>query len=210
MTAQDIHQAIARVKEIQEKVVENRRFEGFSGPAKAASGLAALSGAAVMSASFYPQTPFGHAAGWGVVCLLSIAMQQAALLRWFLFDPRVNRNPLILRPLIKACGPIFVGCVLTLAMIRQGNYEFLFGVWMCNYGLVHIGLRQILPRSIAHVGLFFIACGVVCLAIPEIDFTNPWPMGLAFFIGESAGAVILWRDRKSGETWRSFLKGKRG
>ncbi len=163
-----------------------------------------------MSAQFYPQTQFAHAAGWGGVCVLAIAMQQTALLRWFLFDPRVKRDPLILRPLIKACAPIFVGCALTLAMIRQENYQFLFGVWMCNYGLVHIGLRQILPRAIAHVGLFYIACGTVCLALPAIDFLNPWPMGLAFVIGEIAGAIILWRDRTSGETWISFLKGKRG
>ncbi|MEI8351824.1 MAG: hypothetical protein WCG36_05870, partial [bacterium] len=73
-----------------------------------------------------------------------------------------------------------------------------FGVWMCLYGLAHMGYRHSLPAGIIGVGLFYQAAGVAFLLLPFITFMNPWPMGLVFFAGESVGGLIL-RSGATGE-----------
>jgi len=45
--------------------------------------------------------------------------------------------------------------------------------------------------------LFYQAAGIACLLAPGITFLNPWPMGLVFFAGETAGGWIL-RSGNSG------------
>ncbi|MFC1499154.1 hypothetical protein ACFLS1_11900, partial [Verrucomicrobiota bacterium] len=53
------------------------------------------------------------------------------------------------------------------------------------------------PVGIYIVGCGYIVCGIVCLLVPvtyiapTISFTNPWPMGIVFFFGETAGGTIL-------------------
>ena len=58
--------------------------------------------------------------------------------------------------------------------------------------------RHVLPRAISLVGLFYVFCGAACLFAPALAFTNPWPMGLVFGIGELAGGAILYFNESRG------------
>jgi hypothetical protein len=66
---------------------------------------------------------------------------------------------------------------------------------MCLYGLAHVAYRQSLPTIHYAVGIFYMLGGTACLLVPGICFTNPWPMGLVFGIGELSGGFILYRNR---------------
>ena len=54
--------------------------------------------------------------------------------------------------------------------------------------------RLSLPPGIYLVGLAYVACGALCLLLPSVTFTNPWPMGIVFFAGELTGGAILLKD----------------
>ncbi len=191
MIANHIHDALDQVRKLQEVVLEKRQFAGYSGRARIACGVLALAGAAVLASNATPATPRAHLTGWGVVLILAVLINYACVAYWFLFDPQVRRNPLMLKPAIDAVPALAVGGGLSVALVAAGQYNLLFGTWMCLYGLSQVAYRLSLPAGIYWVGLCYIACGAGYLLTPGISFLNPWPMGIMFFLGEVAGGLML-------------------
>ena len=191
MIANHIHDALAQVKQMQEMILEKRLFKGYSGTARILSGSVALAGSVVLAWHRVPPTPFIHLAGWGVVLFIALMLNYGALMWWFLFDPKVRGNVMMLKPAVDAVPPLAVGAGLSAAAILRQDYGLLFGIWMCCYGLVHCAHRHSLPRGIYFTGLGYLAAGTYCLVSPTVSFLTPWPMGIVFFVGELAGGLIL-------------------
>jgi hypothetical protein len=194
MIANHIHHALAQVRELQQKILENQRFKGYSGRARAICGTVALLAAFIMSSSYFPQTARAHVLGWGMVALFGILLNFGALIHWFLFDPRVKRNIRKLKPTLDALPAILVGGVMTFTFLWHGLPQYLLGIWMSLFGLGNLASRHVLPKRIWMVGVYYILCGSICLVFPNISFPNPWPIGIVFFIGEWAGGIILHFD----------------
>jgi len=196
MITNHIHHALAQVRELQRHVLERQRFRGYSGEARAASGTIALGAAMVLGSGRVGTSDTAQLIGWSIVFLSALIINYGAVMYWFLNAPEVKRDIRKLRPTIDVFPPLVVGAVISLALVSRGEYHYLFGIWMCLYGLANLASRHVLPRSIALVGLFYIATGTVCLFFTAISFTNPWPMGIAFFIGEWASGLILHFDQR--------------
>ena len=197
MIAHHIHDALSQVRTLQEVILEKRRFQGYSGKARIASGLAALAGAAFLASGHISATPRAHLWGWGAILLFALLLNYACLAWWFLFDHQVRRNPRMLKPALDAVPALAVGAVLTLALLRLRQFDLLFGAWMSLYGLAQVAYRQSLPPGIYYVGIGYLVCGAACLLWPGISFLNPWPMGLAFFAGELTGGILLLRQQET-------------
>lgn len=211
MIANHIHHALAQVREIQQKILENQRFKGYSGRARAIGGTIALFAAFIMSSPFYPHTARVHVIGWGIVALLGILLNFGALIHWFLFDPKVKRDIRKLKPTLDALPAFLVGAVMTVAMLANGLPQYLFGIWMSLFGLANLASRHVLPKRIWLVGTYYLICGSIFLLFPNISFPNPWPIGIVFFIGEWAGGVVLHfgdQTNLSPGTIISIFKGK--
>lgn len=194
MVASHIHDALRQVQELRHKILEKQRFKGYSGRARALSGTAALLAAAFLSFAGLPATNPTHLLAWYVVFNFSVLLNFGAIFYWFLSDPRAGRNPKRLRPVVDLLPPLAVGAILTLVMIIDGHYEYLFGTWMCLYGLANLAGRHSLPKHIVWIGLYYIAAGGLTLTVLRQPFINPWPMGLVFFFGEWIGGMILHYD----------------
>lgn len=195
MIVNHIHHALAQVRELQHTLIERQRFRGYSGPARAAAGTVALAAAIILGSAEFPRTTTAHLWGWGCVFALALAMNCVASLYWFLRDPQVNREWRKLRPTLDVFPPLIVGGVLSLGLIWRGHHDFLPGAWMCLYGLANLASRHVLPKAMGLVGGLYVAGGAACLLLPGFVFTNPWPMGVMFFVGELAGGLILYLDR---------------
>jgi hypothetical protein len=198
MIANHIHDALAQVRRLQEVILEKRRFGGYSGRARIASGAAALVGAWLLAA-VVPANPDAHLAGWGLVLAVALVLNYGALAVWFFSDPDVRRNPVMLKPAIDAVPALAVGAFLTVALVAAKQYDLLPGTWMCLYGLAQVAYRQSLPQGIYVVGLAYMACGGGILLSSGLSFLNPWPMGAVFFIGELAGGMLLLSQKKQEE-----------
>jgi len=194
MFTHHIQDALVQVRELQQVIVERLRFKGFSGPTRAVSGTLALLAAAVMASPWFPARTEAHLAGWGALFAVSFCLNGGALVFWFWRDPVVKRDLRRLTPVLDVIPPLVVGGILTLALVLHGSHRYLFGTWMCMFGLMNLASRQVLPWSICLVGLFYIACGGIWLLAPKLSFLNPWPMGLVFFAGEWVGGLILYLD----------------
>lgn len=189
-----IQDALSQVRELQQKILEKQRFKGYSGRARALAGTTAILAALIMSTVSFPKTNTAHLYGWGCVFFIGLLINYGALLNWFLFDSKVQRDFRKLRPIVDVFPPLLVGGILTLAFISQNQHQLLFGIWMCLFGLACLTSRTALPKLIWIVGLFYIFCGTVYLLFSDVSFLNPWPMGIVFFIGEWLGGIILHFD----------------
>jgi len=205
MIARHIHHALEQVQELQQQLLEKQRFKGYSGRARAASGCVALAAAIVMSSDHFPQKASWHAAGWGVVALFGATINFGALVYWFLFDQESKRDIRRLKPVIDAFPPLFVGAVLTFVFLLQGEHRLLPGMWMCLFGLANLASRHVLPRAIFFVGLFYIFSGAAYLLCPSTSFTDPWPMGIVFFIGEWSAGWILHYDNATNASFNHWI-----
>lgn len=187
MIAHHIHDALAQVKTVRTLLLERTLFQGYSGMARIHSGCLALCAALVLGFSSLPRTPAVHLTGWALVLAAALVMNYGALLYTFFFDARFKRDPARLKPAVDVLPPLAAGAALSLALLKSGQYNLLFGTWMVFFGLAHWACRRSMPLGNTWVGLFYLASGALCLLLPGIVFTSPWPMALVFFPGEVAG-----------------------
>lgn len=205
MIASHIHHALAQVQELQQKILEKQRFKGYSGRARAICGTLALIAGLVMSTRFFPKTVVAHAAGWGLVFCISMLLNFGAVLYWFLFDPASKREMRRLKPVLDVVPPLFIGGLLTLLFLREEIPQYLFGMWMCLFGLANLATRHVLPRAIWVIGFYYLVCGTFFLLTVPVSFLNPWPMAIVFFIGEWCGGIILHFDEGEQFSLSEFL-----
>jgi hypothetical protein len=98
-------------------------------------------------------------------------------------------------PVLTAFPPLIIGGVLSLAVIINHDYQYLYGIWMCMFGLTHLSYRFSLPKMSYAVGVYYMICGIFILLIKPVPFTNPWPMGIVFCIGELFGSYAFYQIR---------------
>ncbi|NQV32675.1 MAG: hypothetical protein HQ515_08280 [Phycisphaeraceae bacterium] len=203
MIASHIHHALAQVQELKVRVLNSQQFTGYSGRCRAVGGTIALCTPLVLGATWFPQTTTAHLWAWALVSCCAILANYSAVLYWFLFHSDVERDIRRLMPTVDAFPSLGVGGILTGALIRNGQHDLLFGMWMCLYGLTNLSARYTLPKALWPLGVFYIACGATCLCVPWVSFTSPWPMGLVFGVGELAGGFIFHRNRIANDQIRS-------
>jgi hypothetical protein len=191
MIANHIHDALRQVESMRALALERARFRGYSGRARMAGGVAAFCGAFVLSRPSYPAEPIAHLMGWGVVLVLALLANYGGLLWWFWRDPAAGRDRIQLLPALDACPTFMAAALLSAALIQQGQYDLLFGLWMGMFGLVHAAYRRNLPPPNLAVGLFYGLAGAIALFHPAVSFVNPWPMGFVFGVGELSGGLVL-------------------
>jgi hypothetical protein len=187
---QEIGAALRQVRRIQSLLGERSTFRGYSGTARLIGAAAALIGGSVLAIGPVPSTPVAHLAGWAAVLAVALTVNYAGLLAWFLFHPEADRSIPKLTPAVDAVPALGVGAVMSVAAVVHGTFDLLFGIWMTCYGLAHMPYRKSLPGANYVVGVFYLVAGTACLLYSP-DFTNPWPMGLVFFAGETAGGLVL-------------------
>jgi hypothetical protein len=77
---------------------------------------------------------------------------------------------------------------------------------MILFGIGNLASRHVLPKEIFWIGLLYMVSGTVLLfSAPQMGLSNPWPMGIVFFLGEWLGGLIIFFDRPDRPSWGNFL-----
>jgi len=194
LPSHSLHDALQTVRTLRRSLLQRERFKGWSGPTRILSGALALFAAGILHYGWIPATNIAHLVTWGVVFSAAMLLNLGALIYWFLHDTMIQRDVSRLKPMLDVFPPLAVGALFTFALILRRDFDSLFGVWMCMFGLTNFASRYVLPTAIAYVGIFYILAGSLCLLLPNISFLHPIAMGLVFCAGEWAGGTILYLD----------------
>lgn len=201
-----IHDAMRAVQQIRHSLHDKQRFKGWSGPVRALSGTLAVLMALALDMEWIPRTRTAHVLSWGGVFLAAMVLNLGALAYWFTHDRQINRDIRRLKPILDVVPPLFVGAAFTFVLLIHKQTDYLFGIWMCMFGLTNLASHYVLPPAIGLVGVFYIVAGVICLFLPGFAFLSAWPMGVVFFAGEWLGGLILYVDHRRYASFEQFVK----
>ena len=91
------------------------------------------------------------------------------------------------------------GVLITFALTRWSptSLWMLPGLWQIVFSLGVFSTARILPKSVFIVGIWYLGCGLACLALGQSDPLSPWSMGIPFGAGQLLVACILQICRRS-------------
>ncbi|MCK4983731.1 MAG: hypothetical protein KAS17_12450 [Victivallaceae bacterium] len=195
MIADNVHDALAQIKQLQGFILGKKYFSGYSWQTKIIGGCIVLLGALIMASSYCPKTIQAHLIGWTVIIFTAMLINYAGLFYWFFFNKTIKRQWVRLLPAIDMLPEVTVGIIFSAAMIQHQQYDMLMGVWLCIYGLVHVSYRQTLPKGNYIVGIYYIICGALFLFL-NVRFINSVPLGIIICTGETTCGLTLYKNRR--------------
>jgi hypothetical protein len=192
----DLYKALAEIDVIRGHMARAVEFRGYGPATIAVTGVLALLAAAVQS--HWLKNP-----GRDTEAYLAIWVAAAAVSVFIIAIETVTRTrrvhsglarEMIYSALGQFLPPIVAGLLLTVVVTRYApqNLWMLPGLWQVIFSLGVFSSCQFLPRPMFAVGVWYLAAGLVCVALGNGDWAFwPWTMGLAFGVGQLFVAAVL-------------------
>ncbi len=184
-----LRSALKEVQMLRKAVLDNQRFQGYSGRARALGGVLAF----VVG---WGLQLFGNLSdafiywSWALVFLFAVLLNYGFVFYWSL-SGKNKREPRRVRAIYEALPVWGVAGVLSVAYWESGSTHLLYPTWMLLFGLAQTMTRSVLPRDIVWVGAFYLFAGMVCLFCFDNLFRVPAVMGTVFLVGEFMGGIIF-------------------
>jgi hypothetical protein len=197
----DLDRALTDISVIREQLAQSTEFQGYAPATLAATGLLALL-VATAQGLWVPESVTNMRwfipvwVATAAVCVLVTALET------------INRSrrhhggfaPAMLQSALEQFLPAIVaGGLLTVALLEVAPEDLWMipGLWHIVFSLGVFASRRFLPRPIFWVGVWYLACGLACLALAAPTHTNsPWSMGIPYGVGHLLVAGILQQRRQ--------------
>jgi hypothetical protein len=197
---QDLNRALTDISVIRGQLARDTEFRGYGPVALAATGLLALVVAGAQSLWLKDPAAQMHLYVWlwvatAAVSLVLIGSETIQRTRRAHGDLAV---PMLQSAVEQFLPAIVAGGLLTVALLRvaPSSLWMLPGLWQIVFSLGVFASCRFLPRPMFLVGVWYLACGLGCLALVPIEFRlSPWVMGIPFGVGQLMVARFLNRNR---------------
>jgi hypothetical protein len=193
---QDLHKALADIGSIRQQVAAGTMFRGFGPAVVAVTGLLAAVTATAQSV-WLDETglqPIAFLAAWAATAAVSAALIGAEMIARTRRHHGGLADAMLINAVEQALPAGIAGVAIALVMIQfaPGTLWVLPGLWQVLVGLGIFASVRSLPRAVAWAGTWYVAAGVVVLALSsQTQALSPWAMGLPFVIGQLLLAAIL-------------------
>jgi hypothetical protein len=196
----ELQRALSDLEEVRDRLARGQRFEGYSGPAAAASGVVAILAAFVQQqVAPLPRTPealHAYVVIWLTCLAVALALNYGTVAAWVL----KNRGPAAqsqFRSAARSIAPsIALGGLLTFALIDHSAYGLLPGTWFALYAIGLSASGGAIPSAAHAVTIAFAALALVFLITPLAAVALAWwVMPLGFGIGQIAIGYLIWKGR---------------
>jgi hypothetical protein len=197
----EVRQALADLAEVRGRLATVQRFDGYSGPAAIASGVAAIL-AGLVQAVLAPEP---HTAAerqayltiW-LVCLgIALAINYGAILVWRTRNRSAQAKIQIRTVGMSILPAVAAGGVITLGLVLRGLTDLLPAMWCATYALGLFASRSMVPRDVVFVAVGFGAIATGLFLTPNIHPLAWWIMPSAFGLGQIAIGAIVRHDASS-------------
>jgi hypothetical protein len=188
--------ALADINAIRAQIARATQFRGYGPASVAATGVLAF---LVATAQAHWPKSSGMDCGtflaiWtatAVVCLILTGVETVIRAR------RVHSglaSEMIYHAAEQFVPALVAGFLLTLVFMRfaPSDLWMLPGLWQIVFSLGVFASRRFLPWQVILVGAWYLAAGLVCIAVTSVHGTlSPWAMGVPFGLGQLLVAAVL-------------------
>jgi hypothetical protein len=191
----DLHRALGDISDIRRQVANSTEFRGYGPATLAATSLIALA-ACAFQAHRIPD-PAAHTAAY-LALWASTAIVGGTLtaVQMFTRTRRVHSGlsdemlHMAVEQFLPAAG---AGLLLTivLPLYVPAAIWMLPGLWQIVFSLGIFSSCRFLPRPMLAAGGWYLAAGLVCLALGDTRALSPWAMAIPFGAGQLLVAGIL-------------------
>jgi len=201
----DLNQVLAEISAIRAQVARGTQFRGYGPASVAASGILALAVAGAQE--FWLKAAARDAASFlGIwVATAAVAVTLSAL-ETVMRARRVHSGyarEMMQAALEQFLPAMMVGVMLTVVVFVSAPAErwMLPGLWQLIFSIGVFSSCRFLPRQMFGVGVWYLACGLGCLAAQGgARLFSPWEMGIPFGVGQLlVAAVLQYGFEESGE-----------
>jgi hypothetical protein len=200
----ELREALAQISAIRSQLARTEVFRGYRAAPVAFSGLLAFAAAAIQEAWVTdPARQEGAYLGlWlGAAAIAAVVSGAGMAVRNRLVGASWARR-LTWLAVEQFLPCVVAGALLTAALVRSApeQLRLLPGLWQVLFSLGIFASCRLLPRAIFGVAAFYLASGVVVLALAgEGRSLSPWAMGVPFGVGQLLAAAVLYWNLERGD-----------
>lgn len=198
----DLERALAEIGHIRSQLAKGDRFHGLGPTAFTATGVLAILAAGLQWRWMGP--PGAHVPAFLGLWIAVAAVSAGVIGFEMIFRSRRMHSDLademIAAAVLQFLPAGATGLLLTAVVIWFAPLSvwMLPGLWQISFGLGVFASCRFLPRWMALVGAWYVACGLGCLAFAQGTLAfSPLAMGVPFGLGQLLVAAVL---RFAGET----------
>lgn len=195
----DLQRALSDLAEVRGRLAHVQRFEGYSAPAAAASGLCAVAAGFVqMRAAPAPGNPAEYSAYltiWLACLALALALNYGAAATWLIKHRGPGSDSRFRSAALSIAPSVVLGGALSLALVDRSVFALLPGTWFAFYAIGLFASRGVIPNACAAVTIAFTLLGLLFLTTPLANVAlHWWVMPLGFGTGQLAIGWFIWRS----------------
>jgi len=192
----NLDKALAEISAIRSQIASGTEFRGYGPASVAASGVLALLVAAIQA--YWPMRLnhdfLSYSTVWIATAAISLTLTGSETV---LRARRVHTsfaNEMIYHAAEQFLPALTAGMLLTVVMMRFAPHSvgMLPGLWQVIFSLGVFTSCRFLPRQMFLVGMWYLAAGVICVAVGAGEGSlSPWVMGVPFGVGQLLVAAVL-------------------
>jgi hypothetical protein len=196
-----LHDALTQIGDIRLQMSRTRQFRGYGALTTFGTGIAAVA-AAIWQMRYLPHPsidPMSFVNLWvsvATACIVIVALE--LVLRFRNSDSSLQRELTILA-VEQFLPSIVIGSLVTLVLCEfvKPALWMLPGLWQIFFGSGIFASRRLLPTPIIFVGIFYVASGLINLAVASSGARfSPWAMAVPFAVGQAGTAFIFSRKAR--------------
>jgi len=198
--AMDYKRALSDLAEVRDRLAQVQRFEGYSGPAAALSGIFAFVAAVFQQRlAPLPSSPAGfhtYVTIWMSCLAAAILLNYGAVAVWVLNHRTPGEQSRFRSAALSIAPSVVLGGALSWALIDRAAYALLPGTWFAFYAIGLFASRSAIGDAALAVTCAFAVLGVLFLVTPLSSVALAWwVMPLGFGFGQIAIGYLVWRNR---------------
>ncbi len=194
----ELERALSDLEEVRDRLAHVQRFEGYSAPAAAVSGICALAaGIAQWRLAPHPASSAAlhdYVVIWLSCLAVGLALNYGAVAAWVM--KRRGSASSRFRSAARSIAPsIVLGGALSFALVDRSAFILLPGTWFAFYALGLFASRGVIPQHAVGAAFAFAALAVLFLITPLAPLAlSWWVMPLGFGLGQIAIGYLIWKD----------------
>lgn len=192
----DLYKALGDIDTIRKQMARTTEFRGYGPATLATTALFALIAAGVQT--IFVSSPANEISRYLAIWIATAVA--AMLLTGVQMYTRARRmhsglSEEMIHMAVEQFVPAMVaGALITAVLVRSApaTLWMLPGIWQVLFALGVFSSCRFLPRAMIAPAVWYLMTGLACLSIGNDRALSPWTMGIAYGVGQSIVATILY------------------